>query len=76
VAPTSGPHLSVAQGRRVHSGPGPRGTGKRAHHVVAMADGEGDVAPTWRHGGTDAGWHGEGHVHSLDHPEGDRAVMG
>ncbi len=68
MAPTSGPHLSVAQGRRVRGGLGPRAHrpagAPRGSHVVAMADGEGEVAPRGYRSGAAPG----GHVDGQDRP--------
>ncbi len=64
---------------------GARWTGPRVHwpagaprgsHGVATADGEDEVAPTWRHGGTDVGLHREDHVDDPDRPDGDQAATG
>nr|BAC21539.1 hypothetical protein [Oryza sativa Japonica Group] len=48
----------------------------RGSHVVATADGEDEVAPTWRHRGSNAGRHGEGHVDGPNPPGVNRAVTG
>lgn len=57
MALTSRPYLSVTHERRAHGGTSLPVRCPQAHHVAAMTDGEGEVAPTWRHGGIHTGRH-------------------